>query len=196
MEQRQDVEHPVVGLDAEDLGDRLDVGVDVEVREDHALGLARAAAAEDDGRGVVDRDPPRGPGEPARAAGPGPGRRAPERDSSVARADRRGRRPRARSTSTPSGSSSLAFSRKARLVTTVRSPAWAAAELHRGPAGGEVQVDRRPGPTAPPPGSPAHAATLAGSRMPDVRLALPARPERAGQRDGAGQRLDARDARA
>ena len=37
-----------------------DVGIDVEVGEDHALGLARAAAAEDDRRGVVDRRPARG----------------------------------------------------------------------------------------------------------------------------------------
>ena len=55
VEERQDPDQAVVGQDAIDLGDRLDVGIDVEMREDHALGIARAAAAEDDRRRVVER---------------------------------------------------------------------------------------------------------------------------------------------
>ena len=54
VEERQDSHQAVVGQHAIDLGDRLDIGIDVEMREDDALGIARAAAAEDDGRGVVD----------------------------------------------------------------------------------------------------------------------------------------------
>ena len=48
-----------------------DVGIDVEVREHHALGLARAAAAEDDRRGVVDGHRPRGAGGSLEPVGPG-----------------------------------------------------------------------------------------------------------------------------
>ena len=63
VKQRQDADQAIVRQDAIDLADRLDVGIDVEVRQDDALGLARAAAAEDDGGGVVDRRPARGAGQ-------------------------------------------------------------------------------------------------------------------------------------
>ena len=58
VEKRQDVEQPVGGQDVEDLGDGLDVGVDVEMGQDHALGVSLAAAAENHGHVVVDRDRP------------------------------------------------------------------------------------------------------------------------------------------
>ena len=42
-------------VEHEDLGDLLNVGHDVEVREHHALGIAGAAAGEDDGGQLIHR---------------------------------------------------------------------------------------------------------------------------------------------
>ena len=164
VEERQDAEQPVGRPDAEDLRDRLDVGVDVEVREDHPLRLARAPAAEDDRRRVVHR----GPASPPPRAAPGAGS-ARARPSPTARS--RSARPipapmsSSQMGSTPPGSSSLAFSRKVRLVTTVRSPACRAADSI--PALPDVKLRL----TAARPAIAAArftraAATLDGSRMP------------------------------
>ena len=49
------------GIDVEDLADRHDVGVDVEVGQDHPLGVSLAAAAEDQSHGIAHRDRPRRP---------------------------------------------------------------------------------------------------------------------------------------
>ena len=115
--------------------------------------------------GVVDRSAGRGAGEPLEQPDRGePGQR--ERDQPIAPCRIVAPTSSSQISSSPSGSSSLAFSRKARLVTTVRSPACAAADSIAGPAGGEVEVDRGPARRAPPPGSPARRATLVGSRMP------------------------------
>ena len=81
--------------------DRLDVAVDVEVGEDHPLRLARAAAAEDDRRGVVDRHRPSGAGEPLEPAGPARSQAHRRRDRSIGHADPGARRPPARSAPRP-----------------------------------------------------------------------------------------------
>ena len=105
-----------------------------------------------------------GPGEPLQE----PDRREPG-DRQRAQPIRRGRSPprclRARSARRPPGSSSLAFSRKVRLVTTVRSPACRAADSI--PALPDVKLrltEARPAIDAAR--FTRAAATLDGSRMP------------------------------
>ncbi len=53
MEERQDAHEAVASVQAEDLFELLDVRADVVVAEHHALGIARAAAGEDDRRQIV-----------------------------------------------------------------------------------------------------------------------------------------------
>ncbi len=43
MEERQHADHPVILLHPQDLGDGLEVGDDIVLREHDALGLARGA---------------------------------------------------------------------------------------------------------------------------------------------------------
>ena len=191
VEERQDVEDAVVRVDVENLADGLDLGIDVEVGENRPLGVALAAAAEDHRNGIIDRDPPGRSHDlleqPDRCqAGQHQGCSPIRAAESVVRISS------IQIASTPSGSSRLAFSTKFRLVTSVRSPAWAAAELIAAlPAVKLRLTTTRPESdaarfTRTPP-------TLGRQHDSHGILPLPAGSQGAGQGDHSRQRLDARE---
>ena len=55
MEERQDAENAVVGVEMKDLFELFDVGSQIEVRKNDAFGFSGGTTGEDDRGGVVER---------------------------------------------------------------------------------------------------------------------------------------------